>query len=387
MQQRRKRYQTGSVVLDPRTQTWFFRWYEGKTRRAERIGTKKQYRTKAEAMRASEGMRLRINNPEAVPTAITVGQVVQRYILERMPPRHSTSRGYKGKLKIIQRDWGTKIFPLKAYEVEQWLKTLKSTSTGKPYAPKTKSHIKNMLGILYDCAMLWEYVPTERNPISLVRVAGAGKRTKEPVILNMDEFRKLLAEVTEEPYRTMVLLAACLGLRTSEILGLCWGDFDWLRSEVSIQRAVVEGYTDDTKTVASRRKLPLDAAVLTALKSWKLKTQFPADSDYVFASPVKLGRKPLNSNSAQRDKLRPASIRAGLSPIGWHSLRHSYRSWLDEVGVPVSVQKELMRHSTIAMTMDGYGRGVASANRDANSRLVGKLLDETSWQGSEQSVQ
>ena len=125
-----------------------------------------------------------------------------------------------------------------------------------------------MLGILYDCAMLWEYVPTERNPISLVRVAGAGKRTKEPVILSMDEFRKLLAEVTEEMYRTMVLLAACLGLRTSEILGLCWGDFDWPRSEVSIQRGVVEGYTDDTKTVASRRKLPLDAAVLTALKSW-----------------------------------------------------------------------------------------------------------------------
>jgi integrase len=79
--------------------------------------------------------------------------------------------------------------------------------------------------------------------------------------------------------------------------------------------------------------------------------------------------------------------RAGLSPIGWHSLRHSYRSWLDEVGASVSVQKELMRHSTIAMTMDGYGRGVASANRDANSRLVGKLLDETSGRGSEQDVQ
>jgi integrase len=386
MQQRRKRYQIGSVVLDPRTQTWFFRWYEGKTRKAERIGTAKQYPTKADAMRAAEGMRLRINNPEASP-AVTVGQVAQRYILERMPRRHSTSRGYKVKLKIIQRDWGTKAFPLKAYEVEQWLKTLKSPSTGKVYAPKTKSHIKNLLSILHDCAMLWEYIPVDRNPVGLVRVAGAGKRTKEPVILSMDEFRKLLAEVTEEPYRAMVLLAACLGLRISEILGLRWGDFDWLRSEVSIQRGVVEGYTDDTKTLASRKKLPLDVAVMTALKSWKLKTQFPADNDYVFASPVLLGGKPLNSNSAQRDKLRPASIRAGLSPIGWHSLRHSYRTWLDEVGAPVSVQKELMRHSTISMTMDGYGRGVASANREANSRLVGRLLDETNGQGSEQSVQ
>ena len=143
--------------------------------------------------------------------------------------------------------------------------------------------------------------------------------------------------------------------------------------EVSIQRSVVEGYTDDTKTVASRKKLPLDVAVMTALKSWKLKTQFPADSDYVFASPVLLGRKPLNSNSAQRDKLRPASIRAGLSPIGWHSLRHSYRTWLDEVGTPVSAQKQLMqlmRHSTISMTMDGYGRGVASANREIERQLT-----------------
>jgi len=44
-----------------------------------------------------------------------------------------------------------------------------------------------------------------------------------------------------------------------------------------------------------------------------------------------------------------------------------------------------MRHSTIAMTMDGYGRGVASANRDANSRLVGILLG--TQQGTEQNVQ
>lgn len=94
----------------------------------------------------------------------------------------------------------------------------------------------------------------------------------------------------------------------------------------------------------------------------------------MFASPVAFGRRPLNSNSAQQDFLRPASLRAGLKPIGWHALRHSYRTWLDELGVGVMVQKELMRHSTIAMTMDGYGRGVPAANREANARVVGQLL-------------
>ncbi len=40
------------------------------------------------------------------------------------------------------------------------------------------------------------------------------------------------------------------------------------------------------------------------------------------------------------------------------------------------VQKELMRHSTVAMSMDGYGRGIPEANRLANYSLVGDLLTD-----------
>jgi hypothetical protein len=113
-------------------------------------------------MKAAEGWRLRINvhSPEAFP--VRVEQVAQRYILERMPKRHSTSRGYKRELQIIQRHWGGRVLPMKAYEVEQWLKTLKSRSTGQLFAPKTMAHIKNMLRILHDCAMIWEYIPVGR---------------------------------------------------------------------------------------------------------------------------------------------------------------------------------------------------------------------------------
>jgi integrase len=190
----------------------------------------------------------------------------------------------------------------------------------------------------------------------------------------MEEFRRLLVEIPEESYRWMVLFAACLGLRMSELFGLVWGDFDLLRSEVHIQRGIVEGYEDETKTTSSNSRLPLRPMVVTALMAWRRQASFHSDTDYVFASPTMLGKKPLNANSAQRDYLRPASIKAGLEPIGFHALRHSYRTWLDQIGTGVSVQKELMRHSTIAMTMDGYGRGVPEANRAANTRLVADLL-------------
>jgi hypothetical protein len=56
----------------------------------------------------------------------------------------------------------------------------------------------------------------------------------------------------------------------------------------------------------------------------------------------------------------------------FHSLRVG-----DETDTPISVQRELLRHSTIAMTMDGYGRGVPSANRAANAKVVAMLLKRT----------
>src|ERR1700723_2271571 len=43
------------------------------------------------------------------------------------------------------------------------------------------------------------------------------------------------------------------GLRTSEIFALLWSDFDWLRNEAFIQRGIVEGYEDETKTESSKR--------------------------------------------------------------------------------------------------------------------------------------
>jgi integrase len=103
-------------------------------------------------------------------------------------------------------------------------------------------------------------------------------------------------------------------------------------------------------------------------------SEYKADSDYVFASPILHGKKPLNSNSVQRDYLRPESIKAGLKPLGWHALRHSYRTWLGEKGTGPEVQKELMRHSTIAMSLDGYGHGVPDLNREANYAVVNDLL-------------
>lgn len=136
----------------------------------------------------------------------------------------------------------------------------------------------------------------------------------------------------------------------------------------------MEGYEDDTKTESSNTLVPLHPAIVEALLAWRQQSTFKADTDYMFASPTMMGKKPLNGNSVQRDYLRPESIKAGLKPLGWHALRHSYRRWLGEKGTGPEVQRDLMRHSTIAMSLDGYGRGVPEVNRAANATVESDLL-------------
>ena len=86
-------------------------------------------------------------------------------------------------------------------------------------APKTRSHIRGLMHRLFEKAMLWELIPLERNPMSLVELRGVSKRMKPPRILTEKEFGALLNELVH-PYRCMVLLAGCTGLRISESMAL-----------------------------------------------------------------------------------------------------------------------------------------------------------------------
>ena len=61
------------------------------------------------------------------------------------------------------------------------------------------------------------------------------------------------------------------------------------------------------------------------------------------------------------------------SDIGWHTF-HTYRSWLDPVGISMGVQQKLMRHAQIATTMDVYGDAMMESKRAANSKVVQMVL-------------
>jgi len=258
--------------------------------------------------------------------------------------------------------------------VWQWVNQLCHPKTGKPLAGKTKVHVRNVMRTVFDFAMLAGLFPLERNPIDLVKVTGATKRTRKKRVLSYGEWSRFIANVFAEPQRTAIITAMCLGIRREEIWALKWGDFDFNANTVMIQRAIVESKVmESVKTEASEAPLPLDESLVRLLLDWRSKSQFNRDADWVWASPYKAGEMPLHFQSMQKEHIVPAAVAAGLGKIGWHTFRHTYRSWLNAQGTPLGIQKDLMRHSSISMTTQ-YGAGVVAAMREANSAVVRMVI-------------
>lgn len=368
-----KGYQEGYIQKDKRSKAWYFRWREDGKNRSKNIGTFQQYPTKEAAQRAAVPIRAVANRDEVLAApkggGLTFGKVIDAYIVDDLPQRHSTRRGYLAKLQVhVRPRWGeVEMNSVAPMEFETWLKGLELSS-------KSKTHLRSMLHILFDSAMRRGWLETKRNPMELVRIAGGGRKKKARG-MTLIQWKALLMELSWEPMRTMVTTCACLGLRCSELFALKWSDFDWDAGTVTIQRAIVEGHVGEVKTENSHDVLPVDCQLAAALQSWLAAAPFKAADDWVFADPKSGGAMPYPGRSLQQNWLTPAAVKVGIGSVGWHALRHTYRSLLGDKQIPMDVQKELMRHASITTTMDIYGGAVEASKRQAHSGVVKQLLN------------
>jgi hypothetical protein len=154
---------------------------------------------------------------------------------------------------------------------------------------------------------------------------------------------------------------------------------DWLNSKLSVQRGIVRQRVGDVKTIYSNRKMSISAEMLEVLKLWKQTTQFSKNEDWMFASPAVIGRNPWAYDTVLR-AFQKAAKDAGIGTLGTHTMRHSYRSWLDSVGTPIAVQQKLMRHADIRTTMNVYGDVVTDEMSQASGKITRLALTAGEWQ-------
>jgi integrase len=369
----RERYQHGSVRKVPRSQgfAWEFRFYitapDGKRKLKVQTFDAAKYPTERDVRIAVEGQLSALNaGTLGGKVAATLGTVIDRYMREEFPAlRHSTQTTNRSLIDLhIRPRWqDVRLADVTAMAVKHWIDKL-------PFGAASKVRARNMVSKLLDLAMLWEYVPVNRNPMELVRVKGSTKRQKQITIITPAQF-KALVDALPEPYNLMVLVTGCLGLRVSETLALKWQDFDFDECTLSIGQVFTHGKVQNVaKTDASGGEIPVHPKLCEILKARK--DAQAHDYSWVFAS-TQTG-SPYSDSTILSNYLKPAALMLDIRGLGWHTLRHSYKSWMAAAKIGPAQMKDLMRHADISTTMDVYGKTLTAEMRAANLLVAAQLL-------------
>jgi integrase len=276
----------------------------------------------------------------------------------------------------IKPHWGmVDIRDVRTVAVENWLRKL-HRKDGKPLSNSSKAKIRNLMSVLFNHAIRYEWLEQGKNPITHVRQSAA--RQKDPEILSPDEIRSLISQL-EPPFHLMIWVAATTGLRRSELFGLQWKDIDFEKLTVEIRRSIYAQTIGKCKTRNSQKPLPLAPDVISEIKRWREKSQHNFPNDWVFASPRKKGRLPFSPNFVLAKIIRPAVVRAGIKKrISWHTFRHTYSTLLIANGENIKVVQELMRHGTARVTVEIYSQAITNIKRRAQQRIVRMITRATS---------
>lgn len=291
--------------------------------------------------------------------------------------KQTTKTLYAGlaRTHIIGSTLGSR--PLKSIlpsHVERWVGDLKASGR----APSTVRQVYTVLRAILDTAV--------RDKLLAVNPAAAVKRPKvsrtEAEYLTAHQVRQLLQGAVNTRYGPLFAFLVNTGLRRGEALALRWSDVDLKRRTLHVRgtMARIDGELrhTSTKTLASRRVVPLSPAVVALLESVRARQRaerLAAGSEwvqtpYVFTTETGTPCDPRNALRA----LKASAKRAGLEEdVGLHTLRHSAASVMLEHGIPLKVVSELLGHSSVAITGDVYGHVTPEASYTALSVLSDAL--------------
>ena len=207
---------------------------------------------------------------------------------------------------------------------------------------------------------------------------------KPPKVVPKEVIKELLTvDTSENPLMTLAKFILFTGLRRGEALGLKWADIDFKEKTISIHRSVVKGDKEiiikSPKTKAGIRIVPIPADFISVLKNHKKdqaaqkkKTKdFYKERDFVFATSTGDNYHPDSVRNGV-EKLLKAIGQATVAP---HTLRHSYASFLFDIGEDPKVIQSILGHSSVSTTLDIYVH-VQDDRKQTTSTKIDQFLKE-----------
>lgn len=164
------------------------------------------------------------------------------------------------------------------------------------------------------------------NPIKLVKKPKLPE--KQPLYFTKEELNKLILSIDNDVYKDLIILAVNTGLRQMELLSLT-------SKQIDLERGILTLDNRNHITKSKRiRVIPMNSHVINIMKK-----RINSENIFLFSQnqTVKLFQK-------YRKK---SNIRSELT---FHSLRHTFASWLVQKGVSIYHVSKLLGHASVKTT-------------------------------------
>ncbi len=185
------------------------------------------------------------------------------------------------------------------------------------------------------------YEPEEVMALARAASAGEHRDPRRPAVTDEERIERARAD---EQDAALFVVAAFTGLRLGELLALRWRNVSFTDAKLVVERSWSAGHLSSPKS-RKWRAVPLADQAAAVLARLAERERFVDRDDLVFCSAVGDYLDP----SAMRRRYHRAQKAAGLRPLRFHDLRHSFGSLVIREFDPVAV-KDFMGHSKITTT-------------------------------------
>jgi integrase len=297
---------------------------------------------------------LTLNELEQVGGAVTVNELCDDYVhhVQTRPDLFKDQRNPAQRVELIRDAFGTRpAAGIRAWEIDDWLSSLKKRSTRgggvvttKPLKPASLNRLKAHLSAIYQHGRLRDKVQVNpardvkqrRMNNGVIRFMSEKEETSlRGAMLGWIESKAHLAQYQEHLVHHRICeldIALGTGMRKGEQYGLRWRDIDFTTGVITLR---------DTKNGTARTVHMIDDVVAAFKRLRRLRTEgrnLPAKDELVFA----IGDNKKWWAQAVKD--------AKIDHLRWHDLRHTFCSRLAQNGVSLKVIQEAAGHKTIAMS-------------------------------------
>ena len=281
-----------------------------------------------------------------------------RYAADDRDCKPSTMRDYRSIVAthLVPHFGEQRIEDITPQMIEAW-----RTSFGPALAARTKDKWLVVLhGVFRRAQTVWGLPVNPVTGIEKYRQRSSG----DVDVFSPEEVLALVRAAGDEQDAAIYLTAAFTGLRRGELLALRWRDVDFAGQAIRVRASFAGGQVTSPKS-GKVRSVPMAPDVASALAALGRRERWTGDDDLVFVgtlgSPV--------DGSALRRRYTEALRRAGLRPLRFHDLRHTFGTRIIAKADIRRVQ-EWMCHADVQTTM----KYLHYAPRDDDAALVAKVF-------------